>query len=52
MTHLARSHHLESDQLEAALLEAGNDLADEAALDAVRPVGVSISFVGPDRAVM
>jgi hypothetical protein len=31
---------LEGDELEAALLEAGDDLADEAALDAVGP-GVS-----------
>lgn len=30
-THLAGRHQLKSDELEAALLEAGNDLADETA---------------------
>lgn len=34
---------LEGNELETSLLESGDDLADEASLDAVRPGGTSIS---------
>lgn len=44
---LGGSSELEGDELEAALLEAGDDLADEAALDAVGP-GVSVKGDGGD----
>lgn len=36
---------LEGNELETSLLESGDDLADEASLDAVRPGGTRISQI-------